>query len=115
MNDKQLIEKMRSMGLTEYKATYLLKRAAIQRWTLQRAFFQEYSRLFITDILLIIYFMGFIFYLALYDAKDALFATFMFGMILTVMECFARFHKDYFKTIKILFGLRGLPIPKKRF
>ncbi len=113
MDDKKLIIKMIELGLSECKALRLLDSAEIHGCSLQIAYFYMYRSLFVTDLFLIIYFSGFVSYMAFYKNKDAFVALLIFGLIFIVAEFCSRFHKGYLKIIRIFFGLRALSIPEK--
>ena len=110
MNGKFLLDEMVKLGLSQYEANSLLSKANRQGWSLQRAYFDANSRIFITDIILITYLVSFISYLAVHDPKDALIAFFIFGMLIAVIEFAARFHRGYVKKIRTLLRLKKLSV-----
>lgn len=113
MNDKALIEKLRSLGLNEYKASFILKKARIYGWSLHKTYLSQYRRLIFVYLFLLIYAVGFVSYLAVHDLEAALIALFVFSLIFFIAEFAGRFHKGLPKKIAIYFRLKRLPLPER--
>jgi hypothetical protein len=106
--DQLLITKIMGLGLTEYKAERLIIEAREKGISLQNAYRMKDASILNADIVLfgvMVFFLGSI---AIGDLSELPVALLIFGGTFTVVELFGRFHKGYWKMLRIYRGLKTL-------
>ncbi|MBA3110604.1 hypothetical protein CBX57_004195 [Salmonella enterica] len=108
MDTQSSIEKLITLGLTEYKAERLVKFAKEENMSLQKAYYETYCGIFRVDAILLSIFLFFLINILIDEDRDGLFVLFFIILLVICMEFFYRFHKGCWKRFKIYRGLKGL-------
>lgn len=106
--DRKLHEKMERLGLSEYKIEKIIRVANENNANLQKAYRMTYAQIFNAYVVLIPVLTFFIGSIALEDPGALPVALLAFGLPIVVLEIVCRFHKGFWKMIRIYCGLKGL-------